>query len=281
MEFQGQIRAGSAGEAPPMLVSAVLHLLRPLVRLLVANQVTYPLLTRMLKRVYVDVAERDFAIDGKPQTASRLSLLTGIHRKEIQRLRDHTEDDAPPGSDSLGARLVARWTGSREYLGGTGDPLPLPRTAPPGEPSFEALVASVSKDIRPRSVIDEWQRLGVVEIDDRDRLRLVGAARVPALGLEEKAHYFGRSVHDHIAAAGHNLAGGDPPLMERSTYYDGLSAESVFELAHLAERHGMAALQVVNARAQELQALDAAETRGAERMSFGVYFLRAPDDDDA
>lgn len=264
-----------------MLVRAVRHLLRPLVRLLVAHHVTFPVLAGLLKGVYVDVAQRDFAIDQKPQTASRLSLLTGIHRKEIQRLREAGDDDfAPPGSVSLGARLVARWTGSREYQDAQGEPLPLPRQAPAGQPSFEALVTSVSKDIRARSVIDEWQRLGVVESDADGRLRLVVAAFVPSRGLEEKAHYFGRNVHDHIAAAGHNLAGEQPPLMERSVYYDGLSAESVFELAHLAERHGMAALQAVNRRAQELQALDAAEGRAAERMSFGVYFLRAAQDEE-
>ncbi len=273
------------GAAPALLVRAVRHLLRPLVRLLVANQLTYPLLNRMLKAIYVEVAERDFAIGDKPQTASRLSLLTGIHRKEIQRLREGGADDyAPPRSVSLGGRLVARWTGSPEYLDARGEPVPLPRQAPAGEPSFERLVASVSKDIRPRSVIDEWERLGVVETDAEGRLRLVVAAFVPAHGLEEKAHYLGRNVHDHIAAAARNLAGDDPPLLERSVYYDGLSPESVAELAQLAERRGMAALQAVNARAQQLQAHDAAQGHPAERMSFGIYFLRAPqtpDDDDA
>jgi hypothetical protein len=63
-----------------------------------------------------------------------------------------------------------------------------------------------------------------------------------------------------------------------------MSPESVAELAELAERQGMAALQAVNARAQELQARDAAAGQHAERMNFGIYFLRAPqtpDDDDA
>lgn len=268
-----------------MLVRAVRHLLRPLVRLLVANQLTYPLLNRMLKAIYVDVAERDFALGDGPQTASRLSLLTGIHRKDIQRLREGGADDfEPPRSVSLGGRLVARWTGSPDYLDAQGEPAPLPRQAPAGEPSFERLVESVSKDIRARSVIDEWERLGVVETDAEGRLRLVVAAFVPEHGLEEKAHYLGRNVHDHIAAAAQNLAGDAPPMLERSAYYNGMSPESVAELAELAERQGMAALQAVNARAQELQARDAAEGQHAERMNFGIYFLRAPqtpDDDDA
>jgi len=33
------------------------------------------------------VAERDFALSFKQPTDSRISLLTGIHRKEVARLR--------------------------------------------------------------------------------------------------------------------------------------------------------------------------------------------------
>ena len=266
-----------------MLVRAVRHLLRPLVRLLVANQLTYPVLSELLKRVYVEVAERDFAIEGRAQTASRLTLLTGVHRKEVQRLRGGAAADyAPPRSVSLGARIVARWTGTPEYLDAAGQPLPLPRQAAGDAPSFERLVASVSKDIRPRSVIDEWRRLGVVEEDADRRLRLVVSAFVPAHGLAEMAHYFGRNVPDHLAAGTHNLSGAEPPMMERSVYYDGLSAESVRELSRLAERRGMAAMQAVNSRALELQRLDAAERppeRRRRRMSFGMYFLRARQED--
>ena len=76
-----------AGLPAPALVRALRRLLRPLVRLLLAKQVTYPFLANLLKAVYVEVAEREFAIAGKSQTTSRLSLLTGIHRKDAERLR--------------------------------------------------------------------------------------------------------------------------------------------------------------------------------------------------
>jgi hypothetical protein len=69
-------------------------------------------------------------------------------------------------------------------------------------------------------------------------------------------------------------------MLERGVCYGGLSAESVDELAQLAEARGRAALRAVNSRAQELQTRDTAEGRQAERMSFGVYFLRTPDGDE-
>ena len=260
---------------PAALQRALRRLLRPLVRLLLANHVTQPLLAGLLKGVYVEVGEEELADAGTPQTASRLSLLTGVHRKDIRRLRESAaETDAPPASVSLGARLVARWTADPEFLDAEGHPLALRRSSAAAEgPSFERLVASVSTDIRPRAVLDEWLRLGVVELAD-DRVRLNAEAFVPERGFDEKAHYFGRHLHDHIAAGAHNLAGEKPALLERSVYYDELSPDSVAELAALSEQLGMEALQAVNRRAMALQAADAdrPEHEPRMRMRLGIYF---------
>ncbi|MFQ5514085.1 MAG: DUF6502 family protein [Myxococcota bacterium] len=267
--------------APLALIRALRHLLRPLVRLLLAHRITHPFLSNLLKRVYVEVAEAELAGSSRPPTISQLSLLTGIHRKDVRRLREEPRDEyVPPPSVSLGARLVAQWMGSRPYCDARGRPRPLPRSGgTPREPSLEQLVASVSTDIRPRAVLDEWLRLGVVEIDERERVRLVVEAFVPEKGFEEKAHYFGRNLHDHIAAGTHNLSGGRPPLLERSVYYGGLGEDSVQQLAELAERLGMQALRTVNRRALALQRRDAAKTSTSRRMSFGIYFFHERESD--
>ncbi len=268
-------------EPPPALVSALRRMLVPLARLLLAHGVTQPFLAGLLKGVYVEVAEREFAIEGRPQTTSRLSLLTGIHRKDVKRLREAPgESVGVPRSVSLGAQLVSRWVGLDAYRDESG-PLPLPRQIPAdGGPSFEGLVASVSKDIRPRAILDEWLRLGVATLDEADRVSLNTRAFVPEKGFDEKAHYLGRSLADHVAAAGRNLTGGQPPLLERSVYYDELREESVAELAALARRLGEQALETVNRRALELQQGDAATDAARRRMRFGVYFYEEGDGDD-
>ena len=271
----------SAGP-PPALVRALRHLLRPLVRLLLQNQITFPVFSNLLKGVYLDVAERDFALEGKRQTASRLSLLTGLHRKDVKRLREPADPDyAPPPGVSLGARLVGRWIGSPELIDDAGRPIRLHRTAREGSASFDDLVASVSTDIRPRAVLDEWLRLGVVELDGDDRVRLRVDAFVPAKGFDEKAHYLGRNLHDHAAAAARNLAGEEPPLLERSVHYTELSPESVAELSELAEKKAMEALREVNRRALALKRRDARRGEHKLRMNFGTYFYRAEMEDPA
>jgi hypothetical protein len=270
------------GAPPPPLISALRRLLRPLVRLLLANGVTYPFLANLLKSVFVEVAERDFRLEGRRQTDSRINLLTGVHRKDVRRLRQQqaTAEPVPPAV-SLGAQLVARWTAMPPYLDEQGQPRPLPRlTSEGGDVSFEALVESVNKDIRSRVVLDEWLRLGIAQLDDDDRVRLNVAAFVPERGFDEKAYYLGRNVHDHLAAAAHNLAGERPPFLERSVYYDGLTTASAAALAELARELGMQSLQAVNRRALELQERDRQDPAAKRRMNFGIYYYSADETED-
>jgi hypothetical protein len=240
---------------------------------MLAHQITYTHLTALLKEIFVDVAERDFPLEGKAQTDSRVSLLTGIHRKDVKRLRGRApESTKAPPSLSLGSQIVARWTNRGEYLDGKGQPRPLPRQAADGgAPSFEGLVESVSRDIRPRAVLDEWLRLGVARLDGSDRVVLDRAAFIPSRGFDEKAFYFGRNLRDHVAAGAHNLLGVDPPFVDRSVYYDGLSSDSVQELKQLSEEKGMEALQAVNRRAMELQERDRGSDDAVRHLNFGVY----------
>jgi hypothetical protein len=265
------------GPASAMLISALRHVLRPLVRLLLANGIGYSTMVEILKSVFVRVAEEDFRIAGKAQTDSRISLLSGVHRKDVKRLRNAPADAPRPSANtSLSAQLFALWTGAPEYLDEAGQPKPLPRLAGRnGAQSFETLVESVSKDIRPRAVLDEWLRIGAAELDLEDRVHLKVDAFIPKKGFEEKAFYFGHNIHDHMAAVTHNLTAGRAPTLERCAYYGELSEESVAELANLAQKAGMQALQSVNRRAMELKAADAAAEGGKHRMTFGVYFYSA------
>ena len=136
-------------------------------------------------------------------------------------------------------------------------------------------MASVSRDIRPRSVLDEWLRLGVASLDDADRVVLNRNAFIPSRSFEEKAYSLGHTLHDHIAAGVHNLRDEEPPMMERSVFYASLSDASVEELLALAEERGMEALREVNRKAIELQERDEGGKAAQHRMRFGIYSFRA------
>jgi len=259
---------------PRALVQALRHALRPLVKLMLSRGMTFTYVSELMKSLFVEVADRDFRLDGKLPTDSRVSLLSGVHRKEVSRLRQALDsgEETTPEVVSLGAQVVGQWMSAAPYVDKAGQPRPLARFASEGaEISFEALVARVNRDIRPRVVLDEWIRLGVVHIDDDGRVCLNVGAFVPTKGLDEMSFYLGHNLHDHAAAAAHNLSGGLRPFMERSVHYDGLSEEAVARLADQSKTLGMQALVAVNKSALAL-AKRKSVAAPRQRMTFGVYF---------
>lgn len=260
------------------LISAIRRLLSPLAKLMLAHGITYPFLAEMLKSVLVDVAQKNFSLDQKRLTHSRITVLTGVHRQDVKRLANADDvNESLPEASSLGARMVTRWISQPEYLDRKKRPMPLPRLAAAagGARSFEALVESVNKNIRPRTILDELIRLGIVGVDDEDRVCLNAEAFIPEQGFDEKAYYFGQHIHDHMAAAVHNLLGETPPFVERSLIFQNLTPQSAAELQRLATKLGMQALQTVYRRAREVERKDASAPDNGVQISYGVYFFSA------
>jgi Family of unknown function (DUF6502) len=262
------------GAPSGIVIQAIRGVLKPLVRFMLSQGLTYTILIDLLKSIYVEVALNEFKLEKKRQTDSRISLLTGVHRKDVKRLSELIEADAPPPENiTLGGQLVAKWIGQPNYVDKQGRPIPLTRGAKEGgEKSFEALVASVSKDIRSRAVLDEWLRLGIVHMDSNDCVCLDTEAFIPKQGFEQKAYYFQHNLHDHIAASVNNMLELGPPFVERSVHYDTLTKASAAELVSLGEALGMQALQTVNRRALILEKKDASDPTADQRINFGIYF---------
>ena len=261
----------SGGPDAARLQRPLARLLRPLVGLFIRCGITFPALCDLLRELYVNVAEHDCALAGKMQTDSRVSLLTGIHRKEVARLRGAGAPvNVVPLALSRTSRIFARWLSAPDFTDASGRPLPLARV--PDEtgatPSFETLVASVTRDVRPRAVLDEWLDRGLVAIDAEGRIVLTEAAFVPSGGSDQQLYYFGRNLHDHVAAAVANVLGEKPRFLERAVHYDGLSQALAEQLEARSRVIASEALTSANRTANAACETDAG---GAWRWNFGIY----------
>ncbi|WP_246800775.1 DUF6502 family protein [Mesorhizobium amorphae] len=245
--------------------------LRPLVRLAIKCGVTFPTFVDLLRQLYVNVAEHEFALPDKQQTDSRVSLLTGVHRKEVSRLRGA---GAPvrvvPDSVSRTSAIVARWLADPSFVDAKGIPLPLPRASEAGEASFAGLVESVTRDLRPRAVLDDWLDRKLVEIDENDRIVLMEGAMVPRGDGEVRLYYFARNLGDHAAAAVQNILADDPPFLERAVHYDGLSEQLAKSLEAYSRKLAIETLLHLNKHAN--QAIQS-DTGGTSRWNCGIYIL--------
>ena len=260
---------------------ALRRILRPVVRLLIARGVRFPELAEILKEIYVDASGRYFRLDQKRLTDSRISLLTGLQRKDIKGLRAAL-DAASPDHDGEGQgllpRVLAHWSSAAPYADADGNPQVLPRT---GEtPSFAALVAEVSRDIHPRTVLDEFVRLGLAKYDkERDEITPLKSSFLPSRDETALLGYFGANLGDHAEAAARNLlAAPDPgPFFERAVHYNELTDQSVDELEELARKLQGEALARLNARALELQRQDTANDAPKGRFRCGAFIYRSSD----
>lgn len=259
------------------VLTATRRMLRPLVSLLIRRGITFPVIVDLLRGLYVDVAATDLLPDPKARTDSRISLMTGVHRKEIRRqrsseLRKHSE----PAIVTIATQVVGRWLAMAE----TGRPPALPRTTEGRGPSFEALVASVTTDIRPRALLEEWAAQGLVRLDETDHVHLNINAFLPDPGTDEQAFFLGRNLADHIAAGSANVLAPDTaPFLDRSAHYDMVSADTARRIEAAARDIATRALREVNqmalAEIQRDQADQPAGTDPAEaRVNIGVYVYR-------
>lgn len=253
---------------------AIRRVLRPLVRTMIARGWLFPDASDLLKELYVEACTRDFQLGGKRLTDSRVSLLTGLQRRDVKAIRDRLEQ-APsqgsvPGAGAL-PRVMARWM--------DGLPIALPRTTRDERKSFEALVAEVSRDIHPRTVLDELMRLDLIEHDqDKDMVKLIAQAYVPSQNDDELVGYLGANLGDHAEAAADNLAAAPNPgpYYERAVHYNKLTPEALAQLDALAGQRQSDVLKELSSMAGLLQERDAGKDTATGRFRFGAFVYTDP-----
>jgi hypothetical protein len=266
--------AHTPAPAPDAMVPVLARLLRPLVRLLMRCGVTYPVLADLLRGLYVEVAHGDLPAVERKRSDSRISLRTGVHRKEIRRLRldPPPQPEQPPAVVTRSGRIIGTWLGVAPWIDPEGRPRVLARTGTGA--SFDTLVASVTTDVRPRAVLDEWLSQGLVALDGQDRVTLNVAAFIPPPGQAAQLHYFARNLHDHIAAAAANVTRVPPPFLERSVHYDFLPGPVAARLEALGREGAQELLLRINRAALDMLAEPGAEPGApTRRVNLGIYLF--------
>ncbi len=265
-------------ELPKRVMGAVRRLLRPLARLMIRHGITLPAIVELFKQVMVDVAIHDFPVEGKRTTDSRISVLTGVHRKDVKRFREmgFQRNDVPKRV-SVGVQLVNAWMTAPGWQDEQGHPLVLPRDSKvEGERDFDMLSNEISSDVRPRAILDELLRVGVVALED-DRVRLVTEAFVPTQSEGEKLYYFEQAGYAHLMAGVRNLEGQEPPYFDRVVQYHSIPPEALPAIRDLLEEQGMALLKEINRQASAAKDPEAPDRR---LLAVGLYYYDEPARDD-
>jgi hypothetical protein len=263
---------------PALAAQAIAQVLQPLARLMIGHGLQLMPMVELLKKALVDEAQKSYGLGDKSSSDTRVALLTGVHRKDVKRLREApaTPDSSTPMMP-IAATVVARWISEPRYLNANQTPLVLARTARRsnvGEPDFTTLVSEVSRDVGARAVLDELLRLGVVMLRDDGSAELMSSAFVPKEGLSESFHFLAANVSDHLACAVHNLTA-DPPtprMLEQSAFCQDLSIDQAEQLQARARQLWGQTLQQFLQTATVAKQRSQQEEGARHRVRFGIYF---------
>lgn len=260
------------------LSAAVIRLLRPLVRILLRHGVSYGTFTDFAKWVYVDVASREFAIDGRKQSVSRVSVITGLSRKEVTRVQQlpRPQDQIEAENYNRAARVIGGWLRDREFIDAQGLPLDI---ALEGEaPSFNALVKRHSGDMPARAILDELIRVEAVERLDNGQVRLMANAYIPKGGEADKLHIMGTDAAALIATIDHNLQNNGAPRFQRKVSYDNIPDEALEAFRALSGEQAQALLVKLNEwlAERDLDSNPKAKGSGRNTVGLGIYYFEAP-----
>jgi len=262
-----------------ILSAALIKILRPLVRLLLRHGVSYGTFAELIKWIYVDVARREFGIVGRKQSTSRISVITGLSRKEVMRIRElpRPADRESAERYNRAARVIAAWRREAEFLNAQGQPAILPVSG--GPVTFSELVRRFSGDVPVRAIQDELLRVGAVEELEDGRLRLLAPAYIPATSEADKIHILGTDVGYLISTIDHNLPPNTPePFFQRKVAYDNLPNEVLPKFRKLTLNKAQALLENMDwwlAR-HDRDANAAVTGSGRNRAGIGIYYFEEP-----
>ena len=258
------------------LYAAILRLLRPLARILLKNGVSFSTFSDLAKWVYVDVAAKEFGIEGRKQSTSRVSVITGLSRREVMRVRKLQRPDVTAGTErhNRAARVIAAWRRESDFLGADGKPAPLQMEGC-GE-TFSELIKRFSGNVPPRAVLDELINVGAVERRGDGSVCLLARAYIPKSLDAHKLNILGTDVQHLISTIDHNLDPGPAaPIFQRKVAYDNLPDDVLPKFRKLFARRAQSLLESADRwlAMRDRDINPAVEGSGRNRAGFGIFFF--------
>lgn len=246
-------------------LDSIYPMMQHIARWLIHSGVGYTDFVAALKPIFYEQALLELDRIKQNKTDSAVSLLSGLHRKDVSSFRQQakqTATETPNFAISVPARVIARWIA-----------LDLPTQIPVSgeENSFEALVKHISTEKHPRSILFELQRLGVVVQIDQD-VMLQQHSFTPDNQMQESKALFSANLSDHLAAGIDNFISEKPfTHLEQAVHAEKLTAQSVEALRELSiELWQDMAKQLLNAAIHHCDQ-DQEKDDAHYQFRFGVY----------
>lgn len=252
---------------------ALRKVLTPLVRVMIRYGFSYGTFSEIARSVFVEQAYKQLQRENQKATASAVSAITGLSRKEVSRLSKGGDAELVETEQkrNRAAQVMSGWSNDPDFSN-QGQPKILPLTGESG--SFAELVRRYGSDVTASSILALLIRNGAVENGDTT-VRLLSDAYIPMGTPIERLEILGTDANELITTIAHNIdAAPDQRVFQRKVSVDQLSADDVADFRAFSDEQSQALLETYDAwltnRARQFASTDDVVKNKA--VSVGIYF---------
>jgi hypothetical protein len=261
------------------LLNSFRQLLRPLIRIVLRNGVSYDEFAETVKVVFLEVARRDLIKGNNQPSHSRLSLLTGLSVNEVKRVSEAIESKSSPSTQNLNrvGRILGAWHQDPLFTGPYGLPLELEFSDGPN--SFNELVRRYASDVSPDDMLQELKRIGVVIQLAGGALRVTSRSYIPEHSDAASIQFMGVALRDLAETLDANLTNQEGGYFERRVWTPiGIDLRDTHAFSELVNEKGMEFLETLDnwLSGRESDAEPLPETQKA-KVGVGVFMFSDAD----
>jgi hypothetical protein len=257
------------------LLNSFRQLLRPLIRIVLRNGVSYDEFAETAKMVFVEVAAKDLLKDQGKASNSRLALLTGLATSEVDRVSKAIAEQGPPSTKNLNlvGGILGAWHQDPLFTGPYG--LPLELSFDTGPNSFSELVSRYASDVDPNDMLLELKRIGVViELPGR-AFRVTSRSYIPEYADSASVQFMGVALRDLAETLDANLSDEKGGYFERRVWTPiGIDIRDLQGFDSLVNQKGMEFLETLDnwlsGRESEAESLP---EESKAKVGVGVYMF--------
>jgi hypothetical protein len=268
------------------LFSAFKPLMRPLVRILVRNGVSFGEFSELLKTVFVESAQDVLKLPDSRQSVSRIAITTGLTRIEVSRVLSQTAEEAEAlvGRLSRVGRLLTGWHQDSDFTGPYGIPYEVQFDGVPGRRSFTELVRRYTSDVPADEMLDELKRIGAVTDLGNGYIRVLIRLYIPSAEDPAKFHAMSVAFTDLAKTLDQNLRPNeDHKLFERRVWSaNGITPTDAMDFDGYVKDRGQQFLESLDDWLSHREA-EAMKSDADHKVKVGVamYMFVRPEEDTA
>ena len=205
------------------LIHTFRTVLRPLVRILFRAGIRLDEFVELLRGIYVEITIRDAMESGKRITTGRISILSGVARRDVERLiaSDDWQQVPKPTDVAALAAVLHRWHTDSTFLGPYGVPLELPLSGQAGR-NFTDLVRGTPIKIDPNSAYEQLLAAGMIVRSGDTHVKVLTRTYLsPQPMSAEMLEQFGSTMRNLASTINHNMSPSqNTKRIERSVWPD-------------------------------------------------------------